>query len=464
MQHLKKSANNFFDFRTKPTFFQSSVRVRLDDAAPHAMAGTSPAPPGAPPSDAAALLPTRMQPLDVATAPKHGATDSWLSGTMHVTAAVIGVGVLGLPRAVAELGWGAGVAVLGVCLALSLHTALLLARAPGHATTYAGLAAPLGPRAAAAVGASQVAACAGLSVAYTITAGASAAALLPGGALVWTLVFGLLQIPIAILAPDFHALRPVSLIGTAASFFYVVAAAATSAAAARTGPPPPPVTGGSALARVSALGTIGFSFGGHYVVAGVRGAVRRAAITPAVLASYLCVALSYISVAVTGVLAYGGAVADDVLLSAPVATPSPPGVPAPAHAPRSASDWVVAAANAAVVFHVSAGLQLFSQAPFEACANLMGPWAGRAVYCGAVTAVAAALPFFGEVMSLVGASLFLPATFVLPHVFHVAAGAAGSRLEAGLCVLLAGVCSIVSVAATIAALIQLGEVARQWWS
>lgn len=427
------------------------------------MAGASPAPDAGapPPSDGTALLPTRVRPLDVSvpgSVSKHHASDSCAAGVMHTTAAVIGVGVLGLPRAVADLGWGGGAAVLATCLVLSLHTALLIARAPGAATTYKDLAAPLGPRAAAAVGWSQLAACAGLSVAYTITAGASAAALLPGSSIIWTLAFGALQFPIAVLAPDFHALRPVSLLGTAASFFYVIAAAATSAAVARTGPPPPPVTGGSALSRVSAIGTVGFAFGGHYVIAGARGSVRRASMVPAVLTSYVFVAVSYFAVAITGVLAYGGAVADDVLLSAPAAVAGAPAPPA-----RSAAGWVVAAANAAVVLHVSSGLQLFSQAPFDAAAAALGPRLGRFVYCACVTATAVALPFFGEVMAVVGAALFLPATFVLPHAFHVAGGGAG-RVESVACVAVAAVCAVVSVAATVGAAIELGQAARKWWA
>jgi hypothetical protein len=362
---------------------------------------------------------------------------------------VIGVGVLGLPRAVADLGLAPGVVVLALFLALSLHTALLLARAPGPGTTYADLAAPLGPRAAAAVGASQLAACGGLSVAYTITAGASAAALLPGGQTLWTVAFGAVQLPIAVAFPNFHALRAVSLVGTAASIYYVAAAAVTASLAAAAGPPPPPVTGGSLLARVSAVGTVGFAFGGHYVVAGARESVKRAAMTPAVAASYAAVTLSYFSVAVSGVLAFGSAVADDVLLSRSADAPA-------------AARWVVAAANAAVVLHVSAGLQLFSQAPFAAAAARLGPTAGRAAYCAAVTATAAALPFFGEVMALVGASLFLPATFVLPHVFHVAAGGAGA-VEKAVSIALAAGMSAVSVAATVAAVIQLGGAAKTWW-
>ena len=197
------------------------------------------------------------------------------------------------------------------------------------------------------------------------------------------------------------------------------------------------------------MGTIGFAFGGHYVIAGARASVKRDAMAPAVAASYAAVTFSYFSVAIAGVLAFGGAVADDVLLSGSADAPA-------------ASRAVVAAANAAVVAHVSAGLQLFSQAPFDAAAARLGRVAGRAAYCAAVTACATALPFFGEVMALVGASLFLPATFVLPNIFHVAAGGAGT-VERAVSVGLAAIMSLVSVAATGAAVVQLAGAARAWW-
>ena len=96
-----------------------------------AMAAAAAAPPRQPPapsSERGALLPLSISPAPSPSKP--AGRDSCLAAAAHITAAVVGVGVLGLPRAVADLGWGGGLATLGAALALSLHTALLLARLP----------------------------------------------------------------------------------------------------------------------------------------------------------------------------------------------------------------------------------------------------------------------------------------------------------------------------------------------
>lgn len=196
---------------------------------------------------------------------------------------------------------------------------------------------------------------------------------------------------------------------------------------------------------------------------------------PAVKASYVAVALSYFSVAASGAAAFGGGVADDVLLSAGAGPAA-----------------LVACANAAVCLHVAAGFHVFSQpcySGFEGCferrrwfggggggvgaggaggaafsssssgdpkaatslptttaeaaaaATAAAPAAAAAVsppsslsnaatattrassaaarlcYVLLVAAVAAALPFFSVCMTLVGALAFAPATFVLPPAF-----------------------------------------------
>jgi amino acid permease len=457
-----------------------------------AMAAAAAAPPRQPPapsSERGALLPLSISPAPSPSKP--AGRDSCLAAAAHITAAVVGVGVLGLPRAVADLGWGGGLATLGAALALSLHTALLLARLPNAGATYAELAAPLGPRAAAATGAAQLVAAAGLSVAYAVTAGASAAALAPGGPALWTLLFGVAQVtaaretvargpsegggevevgawraparplsplpasqfPVAVLAPDFHDLAPVSAAGTAASCLYVCAAVVASARALAdpARPPTPPILGSpSLLARVAAVGTVGFAFGGHFVVAGARAAMASPAKAPAAVASsYLFVAAAYGAVAVTGAASFGGSVADDVLLS-------------PGAGPRG----LAAAANAAVVLHVAAGLHLFSQPCFQAAAARLGPAAGRAAYLACVTAAAVALPFFGEVMALVGAALFLPATFCAPQLFHVAhrrAAGVATTFSDRLNLFSAAACALVSVAATGAAGVRLAVAAGACW-
>ena len=51
---------------------------------------------------------------------------AWAGGALHLTTAVVGVGILGLPRALVDLGWPGGIAFMAVATAVSLYTALLL--------------------------------------------------------------------------------------------------------------------------------------------------------------------------------------------------------------------------------------------------------------------------------------------------------------------------------------------------
>lgn len=51
---------------------------------------------------------------------------AWAGGALHLTTAVVGVGILGLPRALADLGWPGGMAFMALATAVSLYTALLL--------------------------------------------------------------------------------------------------------------------------------------------------------------------------------------------------------------------------------------------------------------------------------------------------------------------------------------------------
>lgn len=51
---------------------------------------------------------------------------SWLTAASHLITAIIGAGVLGLPNAVAWMGWVAGIACLVMFYAISLWTCTML--------------------------------------------------------------------------------------------------------------------------------------------------------------------------------------------------------------------------------------------------------------------------------------------------------------------------------------------------
>ena len=84
-------------------------------------------------------------PSSSSATPHAAASESWAAGALHLTAAVVGVGILSLPHCMAALGPGRGAVALVTAGGVSLYTALLLARlgaAPGlgRPPTYADLA------------------------------------------------------------------------------------------------------------------------------------------------------------------------------------------------------------------------------------------------------------------------------------------------------------------------------------
>lgn len=58
--------------------------------------------------------------------PRFFSLPPWAGGALHLTTAVVGVGILGLPRALVDLGWPAGLSIMVMATAVSLYTALLL--------------------------------------------------------------------------------------------------------------------------------------------------------------------------------------------------------------------------------------------------------------------------------------------------------------------------------------------------
>jgi amino acid permease len=141
-----------------------------------------------------------------------------------------------------------------------------------------------------------------------------------------------------------------------------------------------------------------------------------------VSAAYVVSTSCYFYVAITGYASYGKLVAEDVLLSQP----------------RS-SKVGVGVANMMVWLHVLAAYQVFSQPIFEALEKGLAKvferrprqdawlsshgWVSRAIvrvtYVMIITLVAATLPFFTDLMGLIGAVGFIPMTFVVPAILYL---------------------------------------------
>jgi amino acid permease len=139
-------------------------------------------------------------------------------------------------------------------------------------------------------------------------------------------------------------------------------------------------------------------------------------LSPAGVTAAYCVSGScYFFVALAGYGSYGNTVRDDVLLSEP----------------RNAKGWI-STANLMVWLHVVAAYQVFSHPVFEAVETSVtenspalarnSHWlrlGWRSLYVLVVTIVAASLPFFTDLMGLIGAMGFVPMTFIMPAVLYL---------------------------------------------
>ncbi len=135
----------------------------------------------------------------------------------------------------------------------------------------------------------------------------------------------------------------------------------------------------------------------------------------------------YFSVAATGYWALGSAAGPNIILSL-------------ANGPA----WARIMARLMVVVHVGAAYQVYAHPAFEAfesfvggmftdgrccCGGIIkigyddGGWFARLVlrsaYVAGCTAVACVIPFFGELMGLIGAVAITPTTFLLPALLYL---------------------------------------------
>lgn len=225
-----------------------------------------------------------------------------------------------------------------------------------------------------------------LAVTYCVTGGASlhsiTGMLSPAA---WSFLFGIIQFPVAVVAPDLERLAGVSAGGALASLLYATAAVVASVRVfvmtknngGETAGPISPSEGSSPSPwRVlDASSTMLFAFGGHFVLPEIAASLSSSTtsnshsrshsstfspMVPAVKASYLAVALSYFSVAAFGAAAFGENVADDVLLSS-----------------GAGPSALVAVANAAVCLHVAAGFHVFSQPCYSGFGSCFESWFKR---------------------------------------------------------------------------------------
>ncbi|KAF8062023.1 AAP2 [Scenedesmus sp. PABB004] len=430
----------------------------------------------------------------------------WLLATAHIVTAIIGAGVLGLPyalswlgaraaappprparadvrgrgrgrpraprRAAARAGWAGGVVVLLLFYVITLVSSLLLTECHEtggvkHETYRAAVKHVLGPRHAAVLSLFQYLNLVLSSIGYTVAAGQSLRILVGevcsrsrfeacyDQTWVMSLVFGACQLLLSQL-PSLEAAWWSSIVGAVMSFAYSTCALGLGAAQAHRrqgdllGRPAPPLE--KALNVFNALGSIAFAYNFTGVLMEIQATLHeppRAAVNMrrAVHAGMGASLAFYIAVSATGYAALGNAVPGDIL----TAYDRPAGV--------------VTAANAMVLLHMLPAYQVFSQPVFHGleaaftdhaprrCAALPPRalrLAGRSAYVALTTGVAVVMPFFTDIIGLVGALVFWPAAVFYPVKLYSAVYRPGRRARAAMAAMNAAA-AVTSVLAVVGA-------------
>lgn len=376
-------------------------------------------------------------------------TAGWGEVAYHSITAMVGAGVLGLPATFSHLGWAGGIIFLCFSFWVSWYTYKLLvymhevpdldakAGAGGvrRLDRYDQLADYVfGPKRGKAILLPfQLAVLIGIGITYVVVGGDSLHAFIaivnPNvlvGKWVFYVTFGVLQLLLSLL-PSFNELGMVSLLGALMSVCYCTIAVAMSGVSINshgTGTVNynPALVSRTPLEKAmgifNAMTTILFAYGGHNIALEVQATLPVSPKEPSTVPrmmkgvnwTFCITGLAYFLVSIVGFAAFGTGVGDNLLLTFK-------------HGPTS---WVVAVADMMVILHVAAAFQVYTQPVYQLIETGITKRTGRPsvnpalritlrlTYVVLLTVIGVIIPFFGNLMGLVGAVGLTPTTFLLP--------------------------------------------------
>ncbi|CAL4973039.1 unnamed protein product [Urochloa decumbens] len=368
---------------------------------------------------------------------------SWLHCGYHLTTSIVAPPLLSLPFAFAALGWTAGIICLVIGAAVTFYSYNLISRVLEHHAQqgrrqlrFRDMATDiLGPGwGKYYIGPIQFLVCFGAVIACILLAGQSMKAIYllanPGGTIklyVFVAIFGVFMMILAQL-PSFHSLRHVNLISLLLCLAYSFCAVAGSIYLGNSDKAPPKdysITG-DAKNRVfgvfNAIAVIATTYGNGIipeiqatVAAPVTGKMFRG-----LCLCYAVVITTFFSVAISGYWAVGnqaqGTLLSNFMVDGAAVIP----------------EWLLLITQLFTLLQLSAVGVVYLQPTNEvleglcsdakqgqyAARNVVPRLASRTVAVAAATTVAAMVPFFGDMNSLIGAFGFLPLDFAVPAVFY----------------------------------------------
>uniref|UniRef100_A0A2N9FJF8 Amino acid transporter transmembrane domain-containing protein n=1 Tax=Fagus sylvatica TaxID=28930 RepID=A0A2N9FJF8_FAGSY len=362
----------------------------------------------------------------------------WWYSAFHNVTAMVGAGVLGLPYAMSQLGWGPGIAVLVMSWMITLYTLWQMVEmheiVPGkrfdryHELGQHAFGEKLGLW---IVVPQQLMVEVGVNVVYMITGGKSlkkvhdlaCSGCKPIKTTYFIMIFSAVQFALSHL-PSFNSITGISLAAAAMSLSYSTIAWTASAHKGvqpdvQYGPRASTTTG-NVFNFFSALGDVAFAYAGHNVVLEIQASIPSTPEKPSkkpmwrgVIVAYIVVALCYFPVSFFGYKVFGKDVEDNILISLEKPT------------------WLIATANMFVVIHVIGSYQIFAMPVFDMVEGFLVKkmnfkptkflrFIVRNAYVAFTMFLAITFPFFGGLLSFFGGFAFAPTTYFLPCIMWLA--------------------------------------------
>ncbi|XP_066342631.1 amino acid permease 3-like [Miscanthus floridulus] len=417
------------------------------------------------------------------------------TASAHIITAVIGSGVLSLAWAIAQLGWAAGPAVMLLFAVVIYYTSTLLAECYRSGDPVAGkrnytymdaVSASLGGAKVTLCGAIQYANLFGVAIGYTIAASISMLAIKRADCFhakghrhacrsssnPYMILFGVAEVVFSQI-PDFDQIWWLSIVAAVMSFTYstiglVLGVMQTVANGGFQGS----LTGISIGAGVTptekvwrslqAFGNIAFAYSYSIILIEIQDTIKAPppseakVMKRATMVSVATTTVFYMLCGCMGYAAFGDAAPDNLLTGFGFYEPF----------------WLLDIANVAIVVHLVGAYQVFCQPLFAfvekwAAATWpdsafiarelgrVGPFklsafrlAWRTAFVCLTTVVAMLLPFFGDVVGLLGAVSFWPLTVYFPIEMYVVQRSVRRGSTHWICLqMLSAACLVVSVAA-----------------
>ncbi|KAL1539274.1 Lysine histidine transporter 1 [Salvia divinorum] len=359
-------------------------------------------------------------------------TAKWWYSTFHNVTAMVGAGVLSLPYAMSNMGWGPGIVIMVLSWIITLYTLWQMVEmhemVPGkrfdryHELGQHAFGEKLGLY---IVLPQQIVVEVSTCIIYMVTGGKSLQkfhnTVCPNchdiKLTYFIMMFASVQFVLSFL-PNFNSISAVSLAAAVMSLVYSTIAWTTSLAKGVPHGVSYALRGKNPVENTfnffNALGDIAFAFAGHNVVLEIQATIPSSPEKPSkkpmwkgVIAAYFVVFICYFPVAFLGYYVFGDTVDDNILLT--LEKPS----------------WLIASANMFVFIHVVGGYQVYAMPVFDMLETLLVKhlkfkpsrvlrFTNRMLYVGITMFIGMTFPFFGGLLGFFGGFALAPTTYFLP--------------------------------------------------